>query len=113
MAHISSSTTPAWNRPETRPDGDFAEERNLARRYFLHRNHHESSGAEEFGAIWATSPVRAAGHRTKTMTHPKIGQLRVHCDVLAIPEDDQQVVFITADPGTPSARALRHLLKLS
>jgi hypothetical protein len=35
--------------------------------------------------------------------------VRVNCDVLTIPEDDQQVVFVTADPGTPSARALHHL----
>jgi hypothetical protein len=35
--------------------------------------------------------------------------VRVHCDVLTIPEDDQQAVFVTADPGSPSARALRWL----
>jgi MmyB-like transcription regulator ligand binding domain len=43
------------------------------------------------------------------MTHPELGSLRINCDVLAIPEDDQQIVFMTADPGTPTARALRHL----
>ena len=37
------------------------------------------------------------------------GPLRVHCDVLAVPEDDQQVVFITRRPWLPSARAFRHL----
>lgn len=68
------------------------------------------AGSEEFVAIWETNPVRAPGHRTKTMTHPEAGPVRVNCDVLAVPDDDQQVVFITADPGTPSARALRHLL---
>ena len=39
--------------------------------------------------------------------------MRVNCDVLVIPEDDQQVVFVTADPGTPAARALRHLSRAS
>jgi hypothetical protein len=38
--------------------------------------------------------------------------VRINCDVLAGPDDDQQVVFMTADPGTPSARALRHLLRV-
>jgi transcriptional regulator with XRE-family HTH domain len=66
--------------------------------------------SEEFSAIWATSPVRVAGHRMKTMSHPSVGPVRVHCDVLTIPEDDQQVVFITADPGSRFARALRHLV---
>lgn len=67
------------------------------------------AGSGEFTEIWDTHPVRAPGHRTKTMSHPQAGPLRVHCDVLTIPEDDQQVVLITADPGSPSARALRHL----
>ncbi|WP_127360633.1 helix-turn-helix transcriptional regulator [Actinacidiphila soli] len=68
------------------------------------------AGSEEFGQIWDTNPVHAPGHRTKTLTHPQVGRLRLNCDVLTVPDDDQQVVFITADPGTPSARALRHLL---
>jgi transcriptional regulator with XRE-family HTH domain len=67
------------------------------------------AGSEEFGQIWETDPVHAPGHRTKTLTHPDAGRLRVNCDVLTVPHDDQQVVFVTADPGTPSARALRQL----
>jgi hypothetical protein len=61
--------------------------------------------------MWETNPVRAPGHRSKTFDHPGIGPVRINCDVLAVPDDDQQVVFMTADPGTPSARALRHLLR--
>jgi hypothetical protein len=43
------------------------------------------------------------------MTHPEAGALRINCDVLTIADDDQQVVFMTADPGSASARALHHL----
>jgi transcriptional regulator with XRE-family HTH domain len=67
------------------------------------------AGSEEFTGIWDTYPVRVAGHRTKNMVHPEVGRLQVSCDVLTVPDDDQQVVFITADPGSRSARALRHL----
>jgi transcriptional regulator with XRE-family HTH domain len=67
------------------------------------------AASEEFTGIWATHPIRVPGHRTKTMSHPQAGPLRVHCDVLTVPDDDQQVVFITADPGSPSARGLRRL----
>jgi transcriptional regulator with XRE-family HTH domain len=67
------------------------------------------AGSEEFTGVWDTRPVRVPGHRTKTMVHPQLGQLRVHCDVLTIPDDDQQVVFITADPDSASARGLRQL----
>ncbi|GHJ40496.1 helix-turn-helix transcriptional regulator [Streptomyces sp. TS71-3] len=65
--------------------------------------------SEEFRQIWDDNPVHAPGHRTKVLSHPQVGPLRLNCDVLAVPDDDQQVVFITADPGTPDARALRHL----
>ena len=65
------------------------------------------TGSPEFVDIWNSDPVRAPGHRSKTVEHPSLGRLRRNCDVLAVPDDDQQVVFITADPGSPTARALR------
>ncbi|WDO10006.1 helix-turn-helix transcriptional regulator [Streptomyces murinus] len=67
------------------------------------------AGSEEFGRLWETRPVHAPGHRTKTIVHPAAGRLRLNCDVLLVPEDDQEVALITADPGSPSARALRGL----
>jgi len=67
------------------------------------------AGSEEFRQIWQTRPVHAPGHRTKTLDHPEAGALRVNCDVLLVPEDDQEVVLITADPGSPAARTLRRL----
>ncbi|MGW4601768.1 helix-turn-helix transcriptional regulator [Streptomyces sp. NPDC004532] len=67
------------------------------------------AGSEEFREIWETRPVHAPGHRTKTLDHPKTGVLRLNCDVLLVPEDDQEVVLITADPGSPAARTLRSL----
>ena len=67
------------------------------------------AGSAEFRDIWATDPVRTPGHRTKSIEHPVAGPLHVNCDVLAVPDDDQQVVFITADPGSRSARAIRAL----
>lgn len=66
-------------------------------------------GSQDFVRIWDTNPVVAAGHRTKTSDHPDLGKLHLDCDVLVVPEDDQQVVLITAAPGSPTARALRSL----
>ncbi|GAA3603468.1 helix-turn-helix transcriptional regulator [Kineosporia mesophila] len=66
-------------------------------------------GSEEFRELWARNPVRLPGHQVKTLEHPELGRLRLNCDVLAVPEDDQQVVFITADPGSATERALRQL----
>jgi hypothetical protein len=67
------------------------------------------TGSEEFRRLWETRPVHAPGHRTKTIDHPTAGSLRLNCDVLLVPEDDQEVVLITADPGSLSARILRGL----
>jgi PAS domain-containing protein len=67
------------------------------------------AGSEEFRRIWRTRPVHAPGHRTKTVQHPAAGTLHLNCDVLLVPEDDQEVVLITADPGSPSALALSRL----
>ncbi|MDP9615018.1 MULTISPECIES: helix-turn-helix transcriptional regulator [Streptomyces] len=67
------------------------------------------AGSAEFRQIWEERPVHAPGHRTKTVEHPVAGPLRLNCDVLLVPEDDQEVVLITADPGSPSARTLRGL----
>ncbi|MEU5299308.1 helix-turn-helix transcriptional regulator [Streptomyces noursei] len=67
------------------------------------------AGSEEFGQLWETRPVHAPGHRTKILDHPTAGSLRLNCDVLLVPEDDQEVVLITAAPGSPSARTLRRL----
>ncbi|WP_055585224.1 helix-turn-helix transcriptional regulator [Streptacidiphilus griseoplanus] len=67
------------------------------------------TGSEEFRRLWETRPVHAPGHRIKTLDHPTAGRLRLNCDVLLVPEDDQEVVLITADPGSPEARTLRRL----
>ncbi|MER5520174.1 helix-turn-helix transcriptional regulator [Streptomyces sp. NPDC002763] len=63
----------------------------------------------EFRRIWATHPVHAPGHRAKVLDHPELGRLRLNCDVLLVPEDDQEVVLVTADPGSVSAGRIAEL----
>ncbi|MDJ1130748.1 helix-turn-helix transcriptional regulator [Streptomyces iconiensis] len=67
------------------------------------------AGSEEFRQLWEARPVHAPGHRTKSLDHPTAGSLRLNCDVLLVPEDDQEVVLMTADPGSPTARSLDRL----
>ncbi len=67
--------------------------------------HAEARSSERSGRrVRSTLP----GTRTKTLDHPKAGVLRLNCDVLLVPEDDQEVVLITG-PGSPAARTLRSL----
>lgn len=66
-------------------------------------------GSAEFRELWAANPVRAPGHRRKTIVHPELGTLHINCDVFPVPSDDQQLVLLTADPGSETAHALRRL----
>jgi hypothetical protein len=45
----------------------------------------------------------------QTIFHPEVGQVDVICEVLVIPERDQRVILYTAEPGSPSDRAIRLL----
>jgi transcriptional regulator with XRE-family HTH domain len=66
-------------------------------------------GSTEFDEVWAAAPARTPGHRVKTIRHPVVGEFEISCDVLTVPDDDQQVVFMTADPGSTGAQALGQL----
>lgn len=70
----------------------------------------ELRSSATFRELWAVEPTRLPGHRRKTVDHPVAGRIRLTCDVLLVPEDDQQVVLITAEPGSPDERALRSLV---
>ncbi|NYI04648.1 helix-turn-helix transcriptional regulator [Allostreptomyces psammosilenae] len=67
------------------------------------------AGSEDFARLWAAHDVRVAAPLRKTIHHPLVGPVTVNCDVLDITDRDQQVVIYTADPGSPSAEALRLL----
>jgi transcriptional regulator with XRE-family HTH domain len=69
----------------------------------------ELHGTARFRQLWAAEPTSTPGHRTKTVEHPVVGRLHVTCDVLLVPEDDQQVVLVTAAPGSRDEEALRSL----
>ncbi|MGJ7905025.1 helix-turn-helix transcriptional regulator [Actinopolyspora sp. H202] len=65
--------------------------------------------SRNFERVWRTAPVRVPSHRRKTITHPRVGPLRLNCDVVPLPEDDQQMVFVTADRGSSEEQALHRL----
>ncbi|WP_086824480.1 helix-turn-helix transcriptional regulator [Allokutzneria sp. NRRL B-24872] len=65
----------------------------------------ELTGASaEFRELWAADPVHSPGHCDRTVLHPEVGALRLHSDVLAVPDEDQQVVFLTAADTAVSQR---------
>ncbi|MDP9793371.1 transcriptional regulator with XRE-family HTH domain [Catenuloplanes nepalensis] len=68
----------------------------------------------EFRALWADHRARGKSMEVKSFHHPSVGEttLRMHTfDVRSAP--GQELVVYHADPGTPSADALRLLASVS
>ncbi|MFC4913423.1 helix-turn-helix transcriptional regulator [Actinomadura gamaensis] len=65
--------------------------------------------SELFRRVWAEHDVEIRRTNRKTMTHPAVGPIELHCDVLVVPEKDQKVILYTATPGTASHEALKLL----
>jgi hypothetical protein len=84
--------------------GGLRDRPNLARRRFLRREEVLATSHEDFGEI-AVARLRAAADR-----YPRDQALAaLLAELRAGSEEFTQVVFITADPDSPSARALRQL----
>lgn len=60
----------------------------------------------EFDHLWQQADVVVPRHLKKSVPHPVVGLIELHCNLLMVPDRDQQIVLFTADPGTPSHRAL-------
>lgn len=63
---------------------------------------------EDFRRWWAAHDVRRRTHGAKHFRHPLVGDLRLDYEALAVTGDPDQILGVyTAEPGSPSAEALR------
>ncbi|WP_137993705.1 helix-turn-helix domain-containing protein [Streptomyces vilmorinianum] len=67
--------------------------------------------SEEFRSLWAAHTVADKGHGTKRLRHPLVGEMTLGYESLKVAGADPDLVLVTyhAEPGTPSADALRLL----
>ncbi|GAB2995408.1 helix-turn-helix transcriptional regulator [Streptomyces pseudoechinosporeus] len=66
--------------------------------------------SEEFRRLWATHDVKEKSHGVKRLRHPLVGDLTLSFETFTLPDDaEQSVVTYHAEPGSPSAEALRLL----
>lgn len=67
--------------------------------------------SEEFRSLWAAHTVTDKGHGTKQLRHPLVGEMTLAYESLKVSGDDPDLMLVTyhAEPGTPSADALRLL----
>jgi transcriptional regulator with XRE-family HTH domain len=67
------------------------------------------AASPRFAAMWADHDVAVRRQVHKTLRHPVVGAIEVDCQVLHVPDADQNLVTLLAEPGSPSAAALRAL----
>ncbi|WP_026926322.1 helix-turn-helix transcriptional regulator [Granulicoccus phenolivorans] len=67
------------------------------------------AGSVRFAGLWESTFAGFMRSHAKTVIHPELGPLRLECDTLEIPDDDQQLIVYSAAPGTREAEALELL----
>ncbi|CAM5300053.1 helix-turn-helix transcriptional regulator [Streptomyces atroolivaceus] len=66
--------------------------------------------SEEFRRLWARHDVKEKSHGVKRLHHPLVGELSLAFETFALPDDaEQSMIAYHAEPGSPSAEALRLL----
>ncbi|MCX5361141.1 helix-turn-helix transcriptional regulator [Streptomyces sp. NBC_00124] len=66
--------------------------------------------SEEFRRLWATHDVKEKGYGIKRLRHPLVGDLTLSFESFRLPDDSEQtLITYHAEPGSPSADALRLL----
>lgn len=66
----------------------------------------------EFTALWEQHEVGLRYDETKTVVHPGLGPMELHCQTLVAPDRAQALLIFTATPGTESHERLRLLTVL-
>lgn len=66
--------------------------------------------SEEFRRLWATHDVKEKTYGVKSLRHPLVGDLALHFESFRLSDGtDQCLITYHAEPGSPSADALRLL----
>ncbi|WP_263248270.1 helix-turn-helix domain-containing protein [Saccharopolyspora rosea] len=69
-----------------------------------------SQASEDFRRLWAAHDVNDKGHGRKRLHHPLVGEFTLGYETLHLPTDpEQRLIAYHAEPGSPSADALRLL----
>ena len=62
-------------------------------------------GSAEFAELWDAHTLELGEHAQKTMVHPEVGSVTVHCDMLAVPNRDQMLVTLAAESALVGVNA--------
>ncbi|WP_150241451.1 helix-turn-helix transcriptional regulator [Nocardiopsis quinghaiensis] len=62
-----------------------------------------------FTRMWESREVRERRGFSKRVEHPLVGTLEFECQILSVPDNDQQVMMYCPEPGSPTERAMERL----
>jgi transcriptional regulator with XRE-family HTH domain len=66
--------------------------------------------SDGFRTLWASHDVKRKTHASMRIAHPLVGELTVHYETFALPDDQEQALSIYhTEPGSASEEALRLL----
>ncbi len=63
----------------------------------------------EFEHIWNRHDVTGRGADTKTVVHPQLGPIQLHCQILSTQDHGQALLVFTATPGSEANSKLQML----
>ncbi|WP_040807526.1 helix-turn-helix transcriptional regulator [Nocardia concava] len=72
-----------------------------------------TTASDQFRYMWETHDVADIAHGRYHLDHPRVGELHLDFEFLNLPADPgvRALVLYSAEPGTPSERALRELTR--
>ncbi|RMI12870.1 helix-turn-helix transcriptional regulator [Cellulomonas triticagri] len=70
------------------------------------------AASPEFAGLWEQHEIASTSSMEKRLVHPEVGVIEVQCQILRDPEQAQQLMVLTATPGTESHDKLRLLAVL-
>ncbi|MET7335832.1 helix-turn-helix transcriptional regulator [Nonomuraea sp. NPDC005650] len=75
---------------------------------------HLREASADFARMWAEHPVAQVRSRTYVLHHPVVGELTLHGELLALPDEPScyGLDLFAAEPGSASEQALRKLASL-
>jgi MmyB-like transcription regulator ligand binding domain len=68
----------------------------------------------EFAAVWRRHEVDVTHHQDlKRYRHPELGELELYGQRLVDPDEGQELLIFSAQPGSPSDEKLQRLITMS
>jgi MmyB-like transcription regulator ligand binding domain len=68
------------------------------------------STSRTFDTLWHTAGAAAAQEDRTVLSCPDVGDVTLHCDLLAVPDGDLLAMIFTAEPGSVDAARLGELV---